>query len=295
MTPVRVILGALVLLVAACGDSGETTTTTVVADDGSTSTADVIAATTTASGGTGATTATSGASASTTAAAGAATTTTDRPTTSTTGTAAPTTTAAATTTTVEPAAATTTTRAAATTTTAAGVTTTLPPDAPAEELIVLRGDGLGVADFGDDAEMVVATISELLGPPIIDDGWEDALDNACGGTVVRFPQWDGIFVILTDTATEYAAAGTRHFGFWGTFDDVLSTPSGLSPFASKVSDLLDITDGQVDPVYDDLFDIYFIDVASGAEAGIQFEVEDPEDPEDPILGMSAGDRRICGE
>ncbi|MCP5116559.1 MAG: hypothetical protein GY953_37500 [bacterium] len=44
----------------------------------------------------------------------------------------------------------------------------------------LRGDGLGVVDFGDDAQTVMATLTELLGPPFADSGWEHTGEELSG-------------------------------------------------------------------------------------------------------------------
>ena len=251
----RLLLAALALLTAACGDSAEPTTTTAAPPPTTTTTAPPT------------------------------TTTTAPPTTTTTAPPTTTTTAPPTTTTVPP----TTTTAPPTTTTVPPTTTTVP--APA---LVLRGNGLGVADFGADAEQVVATLTDLLGSPTVDPGWEIASDVFCRGTVVRFPQWNDLFLLLTDAATDYAAEGTRHFAFWGAFGEGVATPSGLAPFDSTLGDL-EAAVGTVEPSFDDLVGLYLIDVDVGDEAGIQFEVQDPEDPTSPILGMSAGQRDLCAE
>lgn len=206
--------------------------------------------------------------------------TTTTTTTSTTTTTIPSTTTAPTTTTTAP---TTTTTAPTTTTTAA------PPTA------VLSGDGLGVAAFGDDGDTAVAALTAVFGPPSLDDGWADALDNACRGTEVRFPVWDSFFVILTDAGTDYAAEGTRHLAFWGAFDtSAPATPSGFVPQVTTLGDVIAVV-GPVDPVFDDLTELYLFTVDSGPEAGIEFEVGSPDDPDAIISGMSAGARDICGE
>lgn len=117
-------------------------------------------------------------------------------------TTAPTTTAPSTTTTV---AATTTAAVPATTTTVAPTTT-----APAASLSFETG-GLGIAQFGDDDDAVVATFTALFGPPLTDTGWIE--EFLCPGPLNRFVDF-GValfdFQLLFTNGDLFAPAGVEH-------------------------------------------------------------------------------------
>jgi hypothetical protein len=119
-------------------------------------------------------------------------------TTSTTATTAPiTTTEAATTTSVE------------TTTT----TTTAPPDPTAG--LRLRASGLGQVVFGTDADQTISAITEMVGAPSEDTGWDPFNFPTCPGEQVRVVRWASLEVFFSDGATDWAPAGTPHFFHYG--------------------------------------------------------------------------------
>lgn len=125
-------------------------------------------------------------------------------------TASPTTTVGLTTTssstTVPP---TTTTEAPTTTTEAPTTTTTSTVPPPAFEF---RTDGLGIADFGDSPDVVIAAMTDLFGPPIQDTGWIE--EFLCPGPMDRFVHFGvvtfDLYVFFT-TGDLFAPAGTQHF------------------------------------------------------------------------------------
>lgn len=65
-------------------------------------------------------------------------------------------------------------------TTAPAPATTPPPPttAPRDEPLQLSGDSVGVARFGEDAERSLASLSEKLGSPSEDTGWEEFLPES---------------------------------------------------------------------------------------------------------------------
>lgn len=76
--------------------------------------------------------------------------------------------------------ATTTTPEAATTVPDIATTTTTAPVATSDRL-ELRGDGIGVASFGDDDETVIAAVTAVLGEPWFDSGYvPSGLAEYCG-------------------------------------------------------------------------------------------------------------------
>lgn len=113
------------------------------------------------------------------------------------------TTTEATTTTVAP----TTTAAPTTTTTVAPTTTTTPP--PQFEF---RMDGLGVADFGDSPDSVIAALTAIFGEPFRDTGWIN--EPICPGPMTRVVDF-GIelfdFQVLFSNGDQFAPAGTEQF------------------------------------------------------------------------------------
>ncbi len=149
----------------------------------------------------------------------------------------------------------------------------------------LRGDGLSTVDFGTDGDEAVSDLGLLFGPAINDTGWLDAVDNGCRGTVVRFVIWEDAFALLTDAATPFGSAGSRHFAFWGAPEGTaLASEDGIQPGISTVGDV-----PGANPVFDPLYDAFIFEVD-----GVVYEAESA-DPGEIIIGASAGDRSICGE
>ncbi|MDH5238505.1 MAG: hypothetical protein OEW85_12905, partial [Acidimicrobiia bacterium] len=135
------------------------------------------------------------------------------------------------------------TTAAPTTTAAMTGTTTPPPpsSAPARPLVA-TGDGLGVASFGDEAEVAIGAITERLGAPSVDTGWKDPRDPAneslwpgCPGTLARMLQWtDNLSAVFTNWDGDLnQPAGTVEtptfsgYVLWSTTD--VETPEGAGP------------------------------------------------------------------
>lgn len=131
-----------------------------------------------------------------------------------------------------------TTTTAATTTTVEATTTTIPPGAS----LSLRSDGLGDAPFGAEPDEVVAYVSVLVGEPVQDSGWVDAISRTCPGTEVRFVQWGDLTLLFGDDSG--VATGRRHFFAWsfGPAADIKASPIGVATsegisIASSVEDI----------------------------------------------------------
>ena len=80
--------------------------------------------------------------------------------------------------------------------------TATPTPAPSIDDLVFAADGLGLVDFGTDAEQALEVLVGLLGEPEFDTGWGDPSDPAsddlwpgCPGSVARLIAWPGILGI----------------------------------------------------------------------------------------------------
>jgi len=112
-----------------------------------------------------------------------------------------------------------------------------PCDGSSGTAIVLSANGLGVIEFGAEAEATIEVVdASLVGAsPSIDSGWVtiDNLSNEfgvcrAGTTEVRSVQFDNLRLFFTNGGTSFGAEGTRHFaGF--TADD------GVFPFKTNRS------------------------------------------------------------
>lgn len=118
-----------------------------------------------------------------------------------------------------------TTRPSTTTPPLPGTTTppgTGPQPGPPQDLVELRGDGLGVVTFGDAADTTVATLSSVYGPPDADTGW---LQEPSGRT--RRVSFGPLVVGLRGDP------GDERFVSWsyqpdGAVDEPMRTPDGAT-------------------------------------------------------------------
>jgi hypothetical protein len=101
--------------------------------------------------------------------------------------------------------------------------------APVAPTIVLAGDGLGVASFGDDADATVAAVTAVLGASELDSGWVEPMTiGACAGTEARFVAWGSLYAYFSDESA--VSDGGRHFfGYsYGSEQDLEAIPEGLA-------------------------------------------------------------------
>jgi hypothetical protein len=112
---------------------------------------------------------------------------------------------------------------------------------PAEDLVVLGRDGLGITAFGDAADGAVAAVSAVYGEPDTDSGWVEPLAiGACAGSEARVVSWGSLYLYFTDegstaggepsTVAAPSAAGERHLiGYsYGSVQDLEVSPGGLA-------------------------------------------------------------------
>jgi hypothetical protein len=119
----------------------------------------------------------------------------------------------------------TTTTAAPTTSTSSTTTTTI---SRAQEELVLKPDGIGLATFGADPDGIVEYMSSILGSPSADTGWIDPFTFAlCPGNEVRRVEWGVLSLLFSDDST--VASGRRHFFAWeyGLAGQIGDEPQGL--------------------------------------------------------------------
>lgn len=184
----------------------------------------------------------------------------------------PTTTAVATTTVTE-------TSVAEVTTTA--VTTTLPPTTAAAEGIVLGETGLGVVEFGTEAEAALASITAELGPPSDDSGYVPALASpfgVCPGEEVRGVRYGPLQVLVGDVGT-----GTRQifsYLYATSLIPVGETPGASSGLTTEAGLGLGQTVAQLKSLYpgaivaSDLFGPTYSTSADGGLSGTVTAVDD---------------------
>lgn len=96
-------------------------------------------------------------------------------------------------------------------------------------LIVLGENGIGVADFCDDPDVVIDAVNGVLGPPDADSDWVEPMSiSACAGNEARRVTWGSLDLMFGDESS--IDGGRRHFfGFaYGDRDGFDVTPPGLS-------------------------------------------------------------------
>jgi hypothetical protein len=73
--------------------------------------------------------------------------------------------------------------------------------------LVLRGDGLGVTALGAAPEEAVAAVTEALGAPSRDTGWEPAFSEygTCPGDQIRGVEWEHLVLLFTDGSTDHGS------------------------------------------------------------------------------------------
>ena len=187
---VAVVTFAIVGIVALTGDDEPTPTTIVTA--GTTTPSTTIDPTSSSSSPT-------------------TTPTTSTSTTSTTTTTTPTTSSSTTSSSTTTTSTSTTTTSTTTSTTSTTVATTIPGSG-----VVLEGNGLDVAEFGDDPEEAIAALTDALGDPDEDTGWVGSTDSqfgTCPGTVVRGVRWQTLWALFTDGETEWEEDDPHFFAY----------------------------------------------------------------------------------
>lgn len=110
-----------------------------------------------------------------------------------------------------------TTTTSSTTTTTSSTTTTSPPPPP----IIFEPDGIGIAQFGDDPNVVIAFLEDVFGAPTFDSGWIAGGFGdygVCPGTDFRRVEFDGgDFVAHFADGDHFGPAGTRVFYFYAWY------------------------------------------------------------------------------
>jgi hypothetical protein len=125
-------------------------------------------------------------------------------------------------------------------------TTTLPEEA---EEVVLRGDGLGVVELGAAPTDALDALTEALGPPTRDTGWEPAFSEygTCPGEQIRGVEWDHLVVLFTDGST--ARGDGEHLFSWrlSGAPPALGTATGFG-WGATAADAEELYPGRVEAV-----------------------------------------------
>lgn len=119
--------------------------------------------------------------------------------------------------------------------------------AAAAATIVLRGDGLGVTALGDSPDAAVPAVTEALGEPTRDTGWQESFSEygTCPGEQIRGVEWDHLVLLFTDAET---ALGTgEHLFAWRITGapPALGTATGLG-FGATAADAEQLHPGAVE-------------------------------------------------
>ena len=165
-------------------------------------------------------------------------------------------------------------------------TATAPPK-PSE--LALRGDGLGVVDFGAAPDATVAAVVAELGDPAQDTGWEPSFSSygTCPGEQIRGVEWGGLVLLFTDGDT---AEGTgQHFFTWRVNGSPppIATATGLG-FGATAADAEELYGGKVERVPAEEPFPSFLEIE--AEGG---PITAYLDEADAITNLEAG--TVCGE
>jgi hypothetical protein len=189
---------------------------------------------------------------------------------------------------------TTSTTVGSTTTDAAGgsPTTTEPTTTTAEPVLsalALRGDGLGVTELGAAPDAAIAAVTEELGDPATDTGWEPAASSygTCPGEQIRGVEWSGLVLLFTDGDTAYGSG--EHFFTWRVIGapPAVATAKGLG-YGATATDAEDLYPAHVErvPAEDPFPALLKIDAEGGPITAYL-------DDADTITNLEAG--ATCGE
>jgi hypothetical protein len=119
-------------------------------------------------------------------------------------------------------------------------TTTAPPGSA----LVIQHDRLGQAVLGASAQGALDYVTDVLGPPADDEGWQNVRDVGlpCPGNRVRIVTWgDGLTLVFSDDSR--LASDVEHFAGYTYSTSPTMSPAGLKTskgigLASTVGDLL---------------------------------------------------------
>jgi hypothetical protein len=165
-------------------------------------------------------------------------------------------------------------------------TTTL-PEAAVE--VVLRGDGLGVVELGAPPDEVVEALTDALGAPTRDTGWEPAFSEygTCPGEQIRGVEWDHLVLLFTDGATELGQE--EHLFAWRVTGapPAVGTATGFG-FGATAADAEELYPGRVELVpAEEPFPAFLVVEAEGGTITAYL------DEDDVVTNLEAG--VPCGE
>lgn len=137
------------------------------------------------------------------------------------------------------------------------VPTSASDSAVASSEIVLRGDGLGVARFGDRAQQVIDRLSLIFGPPNVDGAWLDSGhdgDQPPPCDYVSFHEVSFGDLMVVFTADRDGSEEFRWYGY-SAFDAEMSGDRTVFPADLRTEKGLGLFDQMTDAmgVYDDLW------------------------------------------
>jgi hypothetical protein len=191
----------------------------------------------------------------------------------------------------DPTTSSTTTPGETTTTAAAGEvsTTSTAGEDPEPARLVLRGDGVGVADLGAVPDEAVAAVAGVLGEATVDTGWQPSFGayGTCPGEQIRAVEWDHLVLLFTDGTTDEGEG--QHLFAWRVTGapPAIGTESGFG-FGATAADAEELYPGKVQrfPAEEPFPAFLEIDAAGGPITAFL-------DDQDRVTNLEAG--TPCGE
>lgn len=133
------------------------------------------------------------------------------------------------------------------TTSSSSATSSTTVASPPDPEIELRGDGLGVVELGAAPDVAITAVTDALGDPTVDTGWEASSSayGTCPGDRVRGVEWDHLALLFTDGSTPYGTG--EHLFAWRLTGapPALGTAKGLG-YQATVADAEELYPGEVE-------------------------------------------------
>ena len=86
------------------------------------------------------------------------------------------------------------------------------PMASLPDALILTPQGLAGAKLGDEPGAAIDAISAVLGPPSLDDGWQDSFSTygTCPGPQIRPVGWGPLLFLFTDGTSAFSKTARPH-------------------------------------------------------------------------------------
>lgn len=182
-------------------------------------------------------------------------------------------------------------------------TTTTTEPSPAEPIVVLESDGLGIVSFGDRMEAVLPILIDLVGSPTFDDVQTDVMntfDPASGDAIpfgyYRRVGWShlGLYLEFVDWDINREPLDHPVFSFWTAVpsEETVGTADGVGPgvlWADAVAVYGDQASATPEAPCDQYPVLFFFTIQDDDGRWFRGQLSgEPAEPMTFITGMSAG-------